>query len=107
MKKFTAVAGLIVFSSASQASTSFEEKQAQYIQEHQTAVANYAAKIGKPMPEVEDYRYGMKIDVAKFVRQSQDPRTCQVFPRLMTFEDSLGTLKTVRYSMYSQCINNK
>ncbi|PYG96171.1 DUF2790 domain-containing protein, partial [Arthrobacter stackebrandtii] len=26
---------------------------------------------------------------------------------LMTFEDSKGTLKTVRYSMYSQCINNK
>lgn len=53
-------------------------------------MAKYAEKNGKPMPEIQDYKYGMKIDVAKFVRQSQDPRTCQVYPRLMTFEDSYG-----------------
>ncbi|MHA6164088.1 DUF2790 domain-containing protein [Pseudomonas sichuanensis] len=107
MNKLIITAALVVFSMASQASTFSEERQLQYIQEHQSAVATYAEKNGKPMPEVQDYKYGMKIDVAKFVRQSRDPRTCQVYPRLMTFEDSEGTLKTVRYSMYSQCINNK
>ena len=107
MKKLIIAAALVVFSVASQANTFSESKQLQYTKEHQTAVAKYAEKNGKPMPEIQDYKYGMKIDVAKFVRQSQDPRTCQVYPRLMTFEDSQGTLKTVRYSMYSQCINNK
>ncbi|KIU53559.1 hypothetical protein B8W70_00630 [Pseudomonas sp. 1239] len=107
MKKIIVAAALVIFSIASQASTFSEKRQLQYIQEHQTAVAKYAEKNGKPMPEIQDYKYGMKIDVAKFVRQSQDPRTCKVYSRLMTFEDSQGTLKTVRYSLYSQCVNDK
>lgn len=59
------------------------------------------------MPEIVDYRYGMKIDVEKFVRQSQDPRTCQIYSRLMSYEDPQGELKTIRYSVFSQCPNNK
>lgn len=78
MKKLIIAAALVVFSMASQANTFSESKQLQYINDHQTAVAKYAEKNGKPMPEIQDYKYGMKIDVAKFVRQSQDPRTCQV-----------------------------
>lgn len=107
MKKIIVAAALVMFSMVSQASTFSEKRQLEYIQQHQAAVAKYAEKNGKPMPEIQDYKYGMKIDVAKFVRQSQDPHTCRVYSRLMTFEDSQGTLKTVRYSLYSQCANDK
>ncbi|MEE1922093.1 DUF2790 domain-containing protein [Pseudomonas sp. 148P] len=107
MKNIIVAAALVVFSMVSQASSFSESRQIQYIKEHQAAVARYAEKNGKPMPEIQDYKYGMKIDVAKFVRQSEDPRNCEVSPRLMSYEDSQGTLKTVRYSVFSQCSNNK
>ena len=102
MKKLIIAAALVVFSVASQANTFSESKQLQYTKEHQTAVAKYAEKNGKPMPEIQDYKSGMKIDVAKFVRQSQDPRTCQVYPRLMTFEDSQGRSRL----FVTRCIRN-
>ncbi|MNO38335.1 hypothetical protein D3C76_284370 [compost metagenome] len=107
MKKLIIAALCVVVSTAAQANTLSEQRQLQFIQEHQQAVAAYAEKNNKPMPEIEDYRYGMKIEVAKFVRQSQDPRNCSIYPRLMTFEDAGGALKTLRYSMAAQCINNK
>ncbi|WP_449434686.1 DUF2790 domain-containing protein [Pseudomonas putida] len=107
MKRIIIVAAVFVFSLAAQASAFSDKKQLEYLLAHQKAVATYAEKNGKPMPEVQDYKYGMKIDVAKFVRQSQDPRDCSVYPRLMSFEDAQGRLKTVRYSMVSHCINNK
>ncbi|MEX0297378.1 DUF2790 domain-containing protein [Pseudomonas putida] len=107
MKNLIVAAALAFVSMASQATNFSEQKQLSYLQEHQDAVARYAEKNGKLMPEIKDYKYGVQIDVAKFVRQSQDPRNCQVYPRLMTFEDSQGKLNTVRYSMYAQCINNK
>ena len=49
----------------------------------------------------------MPLDIARLVRQSGDPRTCEVVPRLMTFEDRQGALHTVRYVVQSQCLNNK
>ena len=107
MKQLIIEAALAVLPIVSQATTFSEKKQLQYIQEHQNAVASYAAKNNKPIPEIQDYKYGMKIDVAKFVRQSQDPRTCEVYQRLMTYEDSRGELNTIRYSLFSQCVNNK
>lgn len=107
MKKFVVTAAFIVFSMTAQANTYSESVQAKSIQEHQEAVAAYAVKNGKQVPEIQDYKYGMKIDVAKFVRRSQDPNNCKVYSRLMTYEDSHGELKTLRYSMAAQCINNK
>lgn len=102
------VAAVLIMSSTYSWGTAFpKERQPEYIQEHQAAVQRYAQAQGKVVPKVEDYTYGMNIDVAKLVRLSQDPRTCQVYPRLMTFEDTQGTLKTLRYSVLSQCINNK
>lgn len=87
MKKLIVAAALVFCSMTSQATTFSEKKQMEYIQEHQSAVAAYAKKNNKPMPEIVDYKYGMKIDVEKFVRQSQDPRTCQIYSRLMSYED--------------------
>lgn len=107
MRALISGTALILFSILSQAASFSSIEQEQYTQDHEIAVARYAQASGKSMPEIQDYRYGMKLDVAKLVRQSQDPKSCSVYPRLMTFEDSQGQLETIRYSMLSQCINNK
>ena len=107
MQRLILCAALLALSLSAQATGFSEQRNEQLFADHQQAVAAYAAKREKPMPEIVDYRYGMTLDVARFVRQSGDPRTCEVVPKLMTFEDSQGTLRTVRYAVQSQCINNK
>lgn len=107
MLRPTLIATLLTLSLSAQATGFSEQRNEQLIADHQQAVATYAERRAKPMPDIVDYRYGMKLDVARFVRQSGDPRTCEVVPRLMTFEDSQGTLRTVRYAVLAQCINNK
>jgi len=106
MKTFLA-GGVLLLLLTGQALAFSDNRAEQMLTEHQQAISAYAAKAGKPMPTVEDYRYGMKLDIASFVRQSDDPKTCVVVPKLMTFEDSQGRLQTIRYSAQSQCINNK
>ncbi|MCE7764230.1 DUF2790 domain-containing protein [Pseudomonas putida] len=106
MKAFLS-GGVLLLSLSGQALAFSDNRAEQLLTEHQQAVSAYAAKAGKPMPAIEDYRYGMKLDIASFVRQSGDPRNCAVTPKLMTFEDSQGRLQTIRYSAQSQCINNK
>ncbi|MDH0733065.1 DUF2790 domain-containing protein [Pseudomonas sichuanensis] len=107
MLRLTLSAALLALSLSAQATGFTTRPNEQLLEDHQQAVAAYAAERAKPMPEVVDYRYGMRLDVARLVRQSADPRDCNVVPRLMTYEDSQGTLRTVRYVMQSQCINNK
>ncbi|WP_347815258.1 DUF2790 domain-containing protein [Pseudomonas sp. GD04091] len=107
MLRLTLTATLLALSLSAQATGFSRQANEQLLEDHQQAIAAYAQKRAKPMPEIVDYRYGMKLDVARFVRQSGDPRNCEVIPRLMTFEDSQGALRTVRYSVQSQCINNK
>jgi len=105
MHKSIVISALALFSSLALANTP-ELREQRSFEEHQTAVSAYAERIGKPMPEIEDFRYGMKIDVARYVRQSRDPRNCEIYPRLMTYEDSAGTLRTLRYRVLAQCTNN-
>jgi len=107
MLRLTLSATLLALSLSAQATGFNEQRSQQLLDEHQQAVAAYAAGRGKPVPQIVDYRYGMPLDVARLVRQSGDPRSCEVVPRLMTFEDRQGTLRTVRYVVQSQCINNK
>ncbi|ANC03751.1 MULTISPECIES: DUF2790 domain-containing protein [Pseudomonas] len=107
MKRLSTAIALLLLAFGVQATGLSGQRSEQLLQVHQQAVAAYAIKRDKPMPEIVDYRYGMPLDVARLVRQSGDPRTCEVVPRLMTFEDSQGTLRTVRYSVQSECINNK
>ncbi|AZL74664.1 DUF2790 domain-containing protein [Pseudomonas sichuanensis] len=107
MLRLTLSAALLALSLSAQATGFTSRANEQLLEDHQQAVAAYAAERAKPMPEIVDYRYGMRLDVARLVRQSADPRNCNVGPRLMTYEDSQGTLRTVRYVMQSQCINNK
>lgn len=73
------------------------------LQEHQIMVEQYAKKSQKVVPPIIDYKYGMKLDIAKVVRTSQDMRACKVTPQLMTYEDSSGYLNTVKYQIMSAC----
>lgn len=71
--------------------------------EHQVIVGKYAEKSQKAAPPIVEYKYGMKLDIAKVVRLSPDVRACKVMPQLMTYEDSSGNLNTVKYQIMSSC----
>lgn len=71
--------------------------------EHQAIIWKYAEKSQKVVPPIVDYKYGMKLDIAKVVRTSPDLRACKVIPQLMTYEDSSGKLNTVKYQIMSGC----
>ncbi|MFJ4142469.1 DUF2790 domain-containing protein [Pseudomonas sp. NPDC089734] len=72
-------------------------------QEYQNQVEAYAAKNRKAVPEIRDYAYGMKLDIAKLVIKSPALKSCQVNSKWMTYEDSQGELNTVRYKVLSEC----
>lgn len=88
---------------ASYASANDDSAVKNAIKDHQAAVVNYAEKNRKPIPNVVEYKYGMKLDIAKVVRTSPDLRECKVIPQLMTYEDSRGDLNTVQYKVMSRC----
>lgn len=51
-------------------------------------------------PEVRDYEYGMRLDIADVVAMEYfppEPDFCGVIPAQMTYEDSSGNLNTIRY----------
>ncbi len=87
--------------------TSDEIKAETLIKDHQASVQKYATTHNKPMPEIQEYKYGMKLDVAKVIRKSPDLKTCSVMPKLMTYQDSKGDLKTVQYQILSGCRNSQ
>ncbi|WP_025131780.1 DUF2790 domain-containing protein [Pseudomonas sp. PH1b] len=74
--------------------------------ENQKAMERYAAKQGKPAPVVQNYRYGMKLDIAKVVNVTPPFQACQVVPSRMTYEDSAGQLQTIEYQVMGQCRKN-
>ncbi|MGC5703573.1 DUF2790 domain-containing protein [Pseudomonas sp. NFXW11] len=74
--------------------------------ENQKAMERYAANQGKPAPVVQDYRYGMPLDIAKVVSVTAPIKSCNVVPSRMTYEDSAGQLQTVQYQVMGQCRNN-
>lgn len=43
---------------------------------NKVALENYASKVGEPVPEVKDYVYGMKLDVAKTIHVSPPVKYC-------------------------------
>ncbi|MFK7699809.1 DUF2790 domain-containing protein [Pseudomonas caspiana] len=89
----------------SYASTDHDPVGSKIIKEHQTFVADYAAEKNQTPPGIVKYQYGMKMDVEKVVRMSSVSKTCGVNPQLMTYEDSKGTLKTVKYQVLNECRN--
>ncbi|MCD5992380.1 DUF2790 domain-containing protein [Pseudomonas sp. CDFA 602] len=84
-----------------------DARAATIIKDHQASVQKYATTHNKPMPAITEYKYGVKLDVAKVIRKSPDTQSCRVMPKLMTYEDSKGELKTVQYQILSGCRNSQ
>jgi len=76
-------------------------------QDARTATAQYAQRVNKPMPEIEDYHYGMGLHVAKLVHVSPAVKYCGNVNNLMSYEDSKGALHLVRYLGEGDCISNR
>ncbi len=108
MKRLTLALGVVVFSLSlgAMAEGGGDRAVTQMIQNNQEAMARYAAKQGKPAPDVQAYRYGMKLDIARVVNITPPIRSCKVVPSRMTYEDSSGLLKTLEYQVVGQCRNN-
>ncbi|GFM68052.1 DUF2790 domain-containing protein [Pseudomonas cichorii] len=71
---------------------------------HQLKVEEYAAKTQKAVPEIKNYAYGMKLDIARVVVKTPAPKSCGVNSKLMTYENSQGELNTLRYKVLSDCV---
>ena len=76
------------------------------MERNEKAMADYAAKKGKPAPEVQVYRYGLELDIAKVVNVTPPIRACNPVPSRMTYEDSSGKLNTLEYQVMGICRNN-
>jgi len=74
--------------------------------DNERAMQLYAAKKGKEAPVVQNYRYGMPLDIKKVVNVTPPIKSCDVVPSRMTYEDSAGQLKTIEYQVMGQCRNN-
>ncbi|GFM79973.1 hypothetical protein PSCICN_06650 [Pseudomonas cichorii] len=72
--------------------------------EHQIKVEDYADRTKKSVPEIQDYVYGMKLDIARVVIKTPVPKNCGVNSKLMTYENSKGELNTLRYKVLSDCV---
>ena len=108
MKHLTRALGVVVFalSMGAMAEGGGDRAIAQMMENNQQAMARYAANQGKPAPEVQAYRYGMKLDIARVVSVTPPVRSCKVVPSRMTYEDSSGQLKTLEYQVLGLCRNN-
>ena len=76
------------------------------MERNQQAMAAYAAEQGKLAPEVQAYRYGLELDIAKVVNVTPPIRSCNAVPSRMTYEDSNGKLHTLEYQVMGVCRNN-
>ncbi len=57
--------------------------------------------------QVEDYKYGDKLDVKEVISVKSDPMACGITPEVMVYKDSHGTVHTVRYEVIGKgCQNN-
>lgn len=56
---------------------------------------------------LEDYAYGMDLDVGKLVYVSPNVRYCGNVRSMMTYEDSKGELHMVRYLVKGECVNSR
>ncbi|MCY1392610.1 hypothetical protein D3C76_424070 [compost metagenome] len=59
------------------------------------ALAAEVQPVGQP--EVVQYDYSQKLDIAKVVHLSAIPDVCEVVPAQMTYEDHQGQRHTIEY----------
>ena len=76
------------------------------MERNERSMAEYAAREGKVPPVVQNYRYGMTLDIAKVVSVTPPVRACGPVPSRMTYEDASGQLKTLEYQVMGICRNN-
>ncbi|WP_321862509.1 DUF2790 domain-containing protein [Pseudomonas paraveronii] len=76
------------------------------MERNEKSMAEYAAREGKVPPVVQNYRYGMTLDIAKVVSVTPPVRACGPVPSRMTYEDASGQLKTLEYQVMGVCRNN-
>ncbi len=60
----------------------------------------------REQPAVEQYAYGMELDVARVISISSDNHECAVGPAWMTFEDHQGQRHTVEYRQLGDGCSN-
>ncbi|MDG0898674.1 DUF2790 domain-containing protein [Pseudomonas sp. GD03721] len=108
IKVLAVLSALFVFQSANAYSVTFPESAKKEIEEKSLKAAeNYAQSVGKAAPQPSDYKYGMKLDVAKLIYITPTVKFCGNVNKLMTYEDSQGDLHTIRYISQGQCRNQK
>lgn len=105
--KYIAVAALSGWAAFANAYGYDQAKVDEAMQEHNARVAEIAKETNRPVPKTVDYKYGMDMDMAKTIRLSRDVEACAVVPQLMTYEDSKGQLRTVKYMKYGKCRNER
>ena len=76
------------------------------MERNEKSMTEYAAREGKAAPVVQNYRYGMTLDIAKVVNLTPPIRSCNPVPSRMTYEDASGQLKTLEYQVMGICRNN-
>ncbi|MFO2462294.1 DUF2790 domain-containing protein [Pseudomonas sp. 15FMM2] len=108
MNRLTGMLGIAILSLSlgARAEGGGDRTFTQLMEQNQKAMALYAANRGKPAPEVQVYRYDMKLDIARVVSVTPPIRACKVVPSRMTYEDSAGNIKTLEYQVMGQCRNN-
>lgn len=101
--KFTAVIGLVFFSSGVFADRSDDEAFNKKMVDNQKAMEQYAVSKGKTVPVVRHYEYGMDVDAVKVIGVVKASKICGPAPTAMTYEDSQGELNTLKYIVYGEC----
>lgn len=57
-------------------------------------------------PVIEQYHYGMQLDIAKVLSRSEVPDVCGVVPAYMTYEDHQGKVHRLEYMVFGQGCSN-
>lgn len=91
---------------AAQASRADHSVSAKDLSTYKTLVQDVASRQNLPVPEIVEYRYGMKLDIARVVFKTPLEKTCQVTPQLMVYKDSNGELNALQYRAMSECRGN-
>ncbi len=53
-------------------------------------------------PAIEQYHYGMEMDIARIISRSEIPDVCGIVPAYMTYEDHQGKVHRVEYMVFGQ-----
>jgi hypothetical protein len=57
-------------------------------------------------PAIEQYHYGMELDIAKVISRSDIQDVCGIVPAYMTYEDHQGKVHRLEYMVFGQGCSN-